>query len=295
MDAQTNIYVLADDGVILSLNGSTGGYKWGTGVNLSFYNHGFYPYDLFADPDGGFFVGGKLLNYQGRDRYLLARFDGMGTQLWQRIPYRDEFVQGQTYHVGGIDHFKNTYAAGSAGILRVSPIGTDIGRVSGAPQTSADIAAHNSGNMYLAGWSDNGARMADVIVVKYPPNSTNDLDGDGLPNNWEAQYYGNPFAGNAMTDEDSDGFNNWEEYIADTQPTNYSSRLQAPVLTGSTWQILNTTTARQYSIYSTTNLLDSTSWTALFTNETGTGSALLWVISNDAPVEAARSAVQFPQ
>ena len=74
-----------------------------------------------------------------------------------------------------------------------------------------------------------------------------------------AQQYGLPTNGTAdYADSDSDGLNNWQEWIAGTIPTNSASvlALQAPATTNVTgitltWQSVNT---RTYYLQSSTNL-----------------------------------------
>jgi hypothetical protein len=61
-------------------------------------------------------------------------------------------------------------------------------------------------------------------------NTTNPLDGngDGLPDAWQSQYFGtstNPLAAPGV-DPDGDGFNNLQEYLAGTNPTNATSYLK---------------------------------------------------------------------
>jgi hypothetical protein len=74
-----------------------------------------------------------------------------------------------------------------------------------------------------------------------------------------AQQYGLPIDGSAdYMDSDGDGMNNWQEWKADTNPTNPASvlALQAPATTNTsgitlTWQSVNT---RNYYLQSSTNL-----------------------------------------
>ncbi len=47
-----------------------------------------------------------------------------------------------------------------------------------------------------------------------------DTDGDGIPNVWEDLYSLGSTVSNQTADADGDGFSNFEEYIADTNPTN---------------------------------------------------------------------------
>jgi len=57
------------------------------------------------------------------------------------------------------------------------------------------------------------------MVVIAPPD-----DGDGLPDEWETQYFGNT-ARDGSGDFDGDGVTDLAEYFADTNPTNSLSYL----------------------------------------------------------------------
>jgi len=52
-----------------------------------------------------------------------------------------------------------------------------------------------------------------------------DYDADGLPNSWEHTSFGSAQGPSAADDTDGDGFSNWGEYVADTDPTNSVSLL----------------------------------------------------------------------
>ena len=59
-------------------------------------------------------------------------------------------------------------------------------------------------------------------------NGTPDLldpddDGDGIPDDWESQYFNGPTNAVAEMDSDGDGYNNFQEYITGSIPTNSGS------------------------------------------------------------------------
>src|SRR5262249_494508 len=52
-----------------------------------------------------------------------------------------------------------------------------------------------------------------------------DTDGDGLPNDWEQQYFGSTTAANPNDDSDGDGMTNYAEFVCGTNPTDPTDRL----------------------------------------------------------------------
>lgn len=121
----------------------------------------------------------------------------------------------------------------------------------------------------------------------------NDTNGDGLPDAWQIQYFGSITSPQAApgADPDNDGFNNLQEYLAGTNPTLASSRLQidAIVAAGATRTIQFTAVAgKTYSILFKNDLNDPT-WLKLTDVPAQPGSGPL----NVPDPNAANASVRF--
>jgi len=123
-----------------------------------------------------------------------------------------------------------------------------------------------------------------------------DRDGDGLPDAWEFQYFGNVTGAWAQANYDSDPFTNQEEYFAGTDPTNPLSFFKGITQ----WYIAlpphaefdSTVTGRVYELWIATNL--TASWSPYQSAVPGTGSNLLIQVTNEAPEVFLRSGVRLP-
>jgi uncharacterized repeat protein (TIGR03803 family) len=94
-------------------------------------------------------------------------------------------------------------------------------------------------------------------------NRSADSDGDTMPDGWEDDHGLNPIDPSDQTDNpDGDSFNNLQEYIADTDPTNSSSYFCVAALTNLPPVTLyfNASTNRRYTMQGCTNLVGN-SWT----------------------------------
>ena len=89
------------------------------------------------------------------------------------------------------------------------------------PDGTAGFAFTSTSLSYMNIWTKESTN-APVLEVVVASNST-DWDNDGLPNNWELEYFGGETNAVAGEDVDDDFFNNLNEYISGTDPTNGNS------------------------------------------------------------------------
>ena len=117
----------------------------------------------------------------------------------------------------------------------------------------------------------------DNISITGDDMSNPDIDSDGLPNEWELQYYGNTTNAIAGNDDDGDGDSNINEYIADTNPTSDVSFLQFVIDANPDTGIAlsyESSAARVYSVFCRTNAITG-GWIQIQTNEPGVGATSL--------------------
>jgi hypothetical protein len=148
-------------------------------------------------------------------------------------------------------------------------------------ETKADLTASVSNGIYYVHVSSTGVgdpfsaplstgytrygSLGQYTLTGTVPVSP-DLDGDGLPNEWEQLYFSSPTGAIANIDTDGDGAGNLEEYISGHNPTNPASVFAISSVTGSvpfivTW---NSIEGRLYNVEWSTNLVDG-----VFTNISG--------------------------
>lgn len=148
------------------------------------------------------------------------------------------------------------------------------------------------------GGGDKALKIDDAVFGLF---ETFDEDGDSLPNGWEMTYFGGPTNTDAAANGDADAALNWEEYVADTHPTNGASYFPNVITNGSGSGILvlqagpPTTNSRVYDVWWTTNLV-SGAWTpaGLLVPGQANGSAVPLSVTNDAPSRSYRTGVRLP-
>jgi hypothetical protein len=113
------------------------------------------------------------------------------------------------------------------------------------------------------------------------------------------QQYGLPTDGSAdYTDPDHDGMNNWQEWVADTNPTNAASVLRLSILSNSPPVVVafSSSAARLYTLLSCSNLTPSSVWTPVpgQTDRPGIGAVLTLTDTNPPARAFYRVSVRLP-
>ena len=118
--------------------------------------------------------------------------------------------------------------------------------------------------------SGNTSELGPAARVK----AAADVDGDGMWDAWELANFGT-LASNATGNADGDAFSNYEEFLADTSPTNANAFLELVVITNAPpvaagWP---SSAARWYDVDASTNLL-APEWINIASNVAGSGALL---------------------
>ena len=112
-------------------------------------------------------------------------------------------------------------------------------------------------------WSN--VQTSGVLAATF----TSQVAANDTPYSWLAGYGLTNYNTDAAADQDGDGLTAWQEYLADTDPTNGTSRLAVTSLTIVTNQVCLTWTggssAWQYVEYCN-SLTDTNDWKAVYTN-----------------------------
>ncbi len=156
-------------------------------------------------------------------------------------------------------------------------------------------------NLKITSLSGSGSSTSATVTITRQAG-IGDTDGDGIPDSWEARFFGCSTCAVVNADSDGDGMNNWEEYIADTVPTNsasvWSNRITQVAGTGVVQLQVPapTTNSRVYDVWSNTNLVQGI-WAPLNLNVPGmpNGAALQLIITNTQPAINYRTGVKIPQ
>lgn len=138
----------------------------------------------------------------------------------------------------------------------------------GSPCIDAGDPADDGEADVVGGQRDIGLEYGIVV-------DPGDDDSDGMVDSWEQDNFGS-LTNAASGDVDADGFSNVEEFIAQTQPTNASSRFEATALTNglSRFIVVPSVTGRAYRLWSTPTLVPTQSWSEVAGPVAGNGSPI---------------------
>jgi len=145
---------------------------------------------------------------------------------------------------------------------------------------------YSSGGGQDCGWVDEMRFVPGAAVT--------DRDGDGIPDTWETTHGLDPAVSNAPNaNADGDPFTDWQEYVADTDPTNAASHHEIAALgvsapAGANVRFLSST-GRLYTLLLTTDLV-SAAWSPLPGQgpRAGLGGLDTLVDTNNTPVFRSR-------
>jgi PKD repeat protein len=133
-----------------------------------------------------------------------------------------------------------------------------------------------------------------VRLVRGGNHSSVDHVGDGIPDWWRALYFGGDgtttnAASCATCNPDGDSFNNWQEYLADTNPTNAPSCFHIHRISISTnvAAFYQSSASRKYTLYYATNLT-SGAWTNIPSQTDISGSGGVDALSDSSPADTQR-------
>lgn len=218
---------------------------------------------------------------------------------------------------GGLN-IELTLTGPTSWIARITPVGgstrTNVGHfVPQADMTATLFRAWNynagPGSDYdffinhlrvLEPGSGGGAVTSATVAITRQAGIT-DADGDGIPDAWEVQHFGCATCAVASADSDGDGATAWEEYIADTIPTNSASVWTNRIIqiSGlgemSLWVPAPTTNTRVYEAWYTTNLSDGP-WVPMGFNRPGppNGASFAFTVTNASEMRIYRTGVKLP-
>ena len=130
-----------------------------------------------------------------------------------------------------------------------------------------------------------------------------DSVGDGIPDLWRATYFGGlGTTTNSMScatcDPDQDGADNYQEFVADTNPTNALSVFHVQGIAPGPRVVVSfqSSSNRVYTLYAGTNLTLS-AWTSVQGQTNITGNAGILTLTNPTPAALQmflRVGVQLP-
>ncbi|QBG48259.1 hypothetical protein EGM51_12970 [Verrucomicrobia bacterium S94] len=159
---------------------------------------------------------------------------GYGSTDMMRTGFDDNIAdeaQGATYDSGGGVFYQNGSQWALAGIM------LSIGTYGNQPSGTAVYG----NKTYIADLQYYAGQIAAVSAV-------DDIDEDGIPDEWEYEKCGTTTGVSASEDQDGDGFDGEAEWIADTDPTDGRSFFQLDSYAAADQLVFSSSTNREYQI-----------------------------------------------
>ena len=193
-----------------------------------------------------------------QDFYASGSSNGQPDLIYQELPQPSHYPYDAIAYATGTNsgyNYQSGVFYGSSGHLRVtvSPTNALVEYVRSYRPADEGFGATN--------------RMVSYRYTIPPTVTSVDSVGDGIPDWWRARFFGGTGSTTnnqscAACDPDGDGMSNWQEYLADTNPTNALSRFQIQSTTDATgFKVLfQSSASRKYTLYYRTNLT-SGAWT----------------------------------
>ena len=187
----------------------------------------------------------------------------LNSVVWGNDSTGIEFPESYFYHVqyscadGGVTN-------GASGCITNEPCFTD--------PANGDYTLRSHSPCINGGTNDNVQTATDLAGYLRIMDGTVDMgayeyltpgsdpDGDGIPDNWEVRYFDSVMDCVSNACSDSDALNNWQEYIAGTDPTDGSSYFcitNCSVETDGYLIEWNPVSGRSYSIWAADSLTNS--------------------------------------
>ena len=143
---------------------------------------------------------------------------------------------------------------------------------------------------------DSTGAVADAFTILKLDIVAGDSDGDGMPDEWEGFYFGDPTNAVAEIDSDGDGLDNLSEYSAGTNPQDSASVMKLDIVAQTNGaMVINwpSATFRNYDVLRSTNLL-SNEWEIVSSNLSATAPVNQAIVSTDTNNAFYRIEVDYP-
>jgi len=319
-------------GWIFTTNGSAGHFR-GTAAGNTNMNTGAFGWGLYASGGGLAAAVRPLGSVLQVGQSLSLLFDNNGIQNGGVVGIGLQNAGGtnlfEFYFVGGDTNYVVSDSLGghgtgipwsnngwSLGFTKTNAtgyrftVGTNV--ITGSLSASSDQAIQLIRFFnFDSGPGQNGDTFINNIQITAPATGTISNDTvtiirsaaqlhDGIPLTWWNQY-GLGTNSSATSNNDSDAANNFEEYMADTNPTNAASVYSNRITTASGTAVMSlqagppTTNSRVYDIWFCTNLMTG-QWTPMNMHVPGAadGSAISMNITNAPDSRSYRTSVGLP-